>query len=71
VFESKSFEFFYIFIERGVAEMLIHEVSSGQKLLEVVVADVNGDGHADGGPGQKTNKNICIKECSFSNRSND
>lgn len=30
--------------------MLIHVVSSGQKLLEVVVADVDGDRHADGGP---------------------
>ncbi len=49
----KIFLIFYIFIERGVAEMLVHEVSSGQKLLEVVVADVNGDGHADGGPEQK------------------
>ncbi len=32
--------------------MLVHEVSSGQKFLEVVVANVNGNGHADGGPGQ-------------------
>ena len=43
-----------IFVERRVAEMLVHEVSSGQKLLEVLVADVDGDGHADGGPDQKT-----------------
>ncbi len=56
MFESKSFEFFYIFIERGVAEMLIHEVSSGQKFFEVVVADVNGNRHADGGPEQKQQK---------------
>ena len=44
---------FYIFFEWGVAEVLIHEVSSGQKFLEVVVADVNGDRHADGGPEQE------------------
>ena len=43
-----------IFVKRRVAEMLVHEVSSGQKLLEVLVADVDGDGHADGGPVKKT-----------------
>ena len=42
-----------IFVKRRVAEMLVHEVSSGQKLLEVLVADVDGDGHADGGPVKK------------------
>ena len=47
-----------IFVKRRVAEMLVHEVSSGQKLLEVLVADVDGDGHADGGPEQKNN---CFK----------
>ncbi len=30
--------------------MLIHEMSSGQEFLKVVVADVNGDRHPDGRP---------------------
>jgi hypothetical protein len=30
--------------------MLIHEMSSGQEFLEVIVADVNGDRHPDGRP---------------------
>ena len=57
-----------IFVERRVAEMLVHEVSSGQKFLEVVVADVNGDRHADGRPEQNNkfkNDNFINKFASF------
>ena len=45
----------YIFIKGGFAEMLIHEMSSGEKFLKVIVADVNCDGHADGRPESRYN----------------
>ncbi len=51
----------YVLVKRSIAEMLVHEVSSGKKFLEVVVSDVDSDRHADGGPELDEHKHIVVK----------
>lgn len=46
--------------------MLIHEMSSGEKFLEVIVADVNCDGHADGRP-ESRYKTLLLFDRMYSN----
>lgn len=39
-----------VLLQRGLAEVLVHGVGTGQELVEVVVADVQRNGQADGTP---------------------
>jgi hypothetical protein len=45
--------------------MLIHEMSSGQEFLEVVVADVNGDRHPDGRPKVSDSKLVRSSQATY------
>ena len=40
----------HVLLELGRAEVVVHPVRAGQQVTEVVEADVEGDGHPDGGP---------------------
>lgn len=39
-----------VLLQRSLTEVLVHGVSTGQELVEVVVTDVQSDGQADGAP---------------------
>lgn len=39
-----------VLLQGGLAEVLVHGVGTGQELVEVVVADVDGNAEADGAP---------------------
>src|ERR1700712_3212385 len=59
---DNSHEYGQVALKGSLLEMLVHTMSTLEELLEIVIANVNGDGKADGAPQTVASTNP-VPEC--------